>query len=115
MSRYLIEIGVDNLELTIYVGEEGKELFLDKIKEVNNSGQFKVILDKDDLECGQGLHFLNFIWVENWERRVLLHELQHYIDNLFDELAIHNEPESKAIFMSNTIEKVLEIRDKENK
>jgi hypothetical protein len=113
MSKHLIEIGVDDLKLKLCIGEAGKKFFLSEIEHIKKTEDMDIILEDDDLEYAQGLHVLNMIWLTDWNRKVLLHELQHYMDTLFDELCINDESEAKAIFMSNTIEKVLTVRDKE--
>jgi hypothetical protein len=113
MSRHLIEVGVDDIKLKLFIGEKGRESFFKEIKAIEKKGEYKIIVDDDCRDLAQGGHVLNMIFVNDWNRKVLLHELQHFMDYLFEELTIIDEPEAKAIFMSNTIDKVLTIRDLE--
>lgn len=109
MSKHLIEIGVDDIKLKLFI--EDRIPFIKEIEEINKKGSYNIVLDEESKNEAQGLHVLNMLFVESWDRKVLLHELQHMMDYLFNELCINEEPEAKAIFMSNTIEKILKIRD----
>jgi len=111
MSKYLIDVGVDDLSLTLFIGEEGKILFLDKIEVLKASGH-DINVEEGALEYAQGLFIPGALWVKDWNRKILLHEMQHFFDDLFEELSITQEDEAKAIFMSNILDKVLSLRDK---
>ena len=108
-NKHLIEVGVDDIKIKLFIGD--REPFFKEIESINKGGSYNIALDKESENEAQGLHVLNMIFVEDWNRKVLLHELQHMMDYLFNELCIGEESEAKAIFMSNTIEKILKIRD----
>ena len=94
-----IDIPFIDHKLYIYSGIKGRESFNCQVK--LDYPEWK---DEDDSD---GMHYQNYIYVEKLENtKILLHEVGHYLEWLYNELDCQNESEFKACLLTYVIEKV---------
>ncbi len=95
----IIDIPFADHKLMLYIGKKSRNSFCSQVH-----------LDhpewKDDINC-DGMHFNNHIFIEDEkDKNILLHELSHYLEWLYDELSCKNELEFKACLFSDIIRSV---------
>lgn len=92
----IIDIPFVDHKLYIYSGNEGRKLFKNQVK--LDYPEWK---DEDDSD---GMHYQNHIFVENLDNiKILLHEISHYMEWLYDELNCKDESEFKACLLAHII------------
>jgi hypothetical protein len=86
----IIETPFMQKNLLILSGDEGRDIFNTKVREL-----YPEWIDIDDAD---GLQYDNYIYVEDIENNlnILIHELSHYLDFCFKELSCKDESEFKA-------------------
>jgi len=97
----LIDIPFTEKMLIIYIGIKGLPAF-----------NFNVKLkypDWDGAPAADGLQLENLLYIEDpTNRQVVLHELSHYLEWLYEELSCQDESEFRACLMADVIMKVEE-------
>ena len=95
-----IDIPFKDHKLCIYTGKKGRIDFTKKVHSVSP--------DWVDDNTTDGISFQNLIFIEDVKNKnVLLHEVSHFLDTLYEELACQTETEFKAYLFAYVIEEVL--------
>ena len=97
---FMIDIPFAEHRLVLYTGEIGRSSFVSHMELMKPDWN-------DDLDT-DGLSYENHIFIESPEKlSILLHELSHYFEWLFDVLSCTEESEFKACLMGDIGEQVV--------
>jgi len=98
----MIDIPFKDHKLCIYSGKKGRVVFNNTVKLVTPEW-------KDDNKA-DGMTFQNHIFVEDKKNMsVLLHEVSHFLDNLYEEFSCETETEFKACLFAYIMLEVLKV------
>ena len=99
--QQIIDIPFVDHKLYIYSGIKGRESFNYQVK--LDYPEWK---DKKDSD---GMNYNNHIFIENMSnKKVLLHEISHYLEWLYNELDCQKESEFKACLLTYIIRKIFQ-------
>jgi hypothetical protein len=94
-----IEIPIIDVDLIIFIGSDGLEEFKKEIKKDNKEWE------PDKKMAGYAAE--NYIWLYEYKRKTLIHELIHFLDWLYVYVGCENETEFKAFLGEYIIENAI--------
>lgn len=98
----IIDIPLCDHRLMIYTDKEGRKSFDQHVK-----FDYPEHENRDNVD---GLNYNNHIWIEDISNKhVLLHEVSHFLEWLYEHMDCQNETEFKACLFSDIVEKVIKL------
>lgn len=92
----LIDIPYSPVSLFIFYGENNRKAFDDKVRFQYSEWESE--------ESADGMHYMNHVFVEDAKDiSILIHEIHHFLEWLFEYMCIENESEFKACISSHVI------------
>lgn len=105
-----IKIPMVSVNLIILLGNGGLKKFKEEINKHSNA------ISWEPEKTAIGYHAENYIWLQNYQRKTLIHELSHFLNWLYEYLQCEKESEFKAFLSEYVIDSTLKyfekVRDK---